>query len=321
MQVMKQSFRVSLGAVVLALATLAAVIFAILNFDQRARFESPDDAAVWRDTDRGVEAWRVSTNGPTARAGIRQGDLLLEIGGQPVTRALDVTKRVWRAGLWSQLRYKVERDGDSFETPVVIAPAEKPVSAENYLRVVGLIYLFIGIFIFVRRWNAPRAVHFYVFCLVSFVLYTFQYSGKLDTFDYEVYWSSVVARMLAPALLLHFALVFPERAAGRLRSLSKLALVYGPGAALLVLHALAAVNALGFVPTTRSRVALDQIELSFVGAYFLAAGVVFYLSYRQTRSGVLRQQLKWLTGGTLMGSMPFTFLYIVPYVFNAATPA
>ena len=36
---MKQSFRVSLGAVVLALATLAAVIFALLNFDQRARFE------------------------------------------------------------------------------------------------------------------------------------------------------------------------------------------------------------------------------------------------------------------------------------------
>src|SRR5258708_10925433 len=104
MQVMKQSFRVSVGAVVLALATLAAVIFAILNFDQRARFESPDDAAVWRDTDRGVEAWRVSSNGPTARAGIRQGDLLLEIGGQPVTRALDVTKRVWRARLWSQLR-------------------------------------------------------------------------------------------------------------------------------------------------------------------------------------------------------------------------
>src|SRR5258708_2157634 len=208
MQVMKQRFRVSLGAVVLALVTLAAVIFAILNFDQGARFESPDDAAVWRDTDRGVEAWRVSSSAPTARAGIRQGDLLLEIGGQPVTRALDVTKRVWRAGLWSQLRYKVERDGDSFETPVVIAPAEKPVSAENYLRVVGLIYLFIGIFIFVRRWNAPRAVHFYVFCLVSFVLYTFQYSGKLDTFDYEVYWASVVARLLAPALLLHFALVF-----------------------------------------------------------------------------------------------------------------
>src|SRR6201982_2736792 len=228
MQVMKQSFRVSLGAVVLALATLAAVIFAILNFDQRARFESPDDAVAWRDTDHGVEAWRVSANGPAARAGIRQGDLLLEIGGQPITRALDVTKRVWHAGLWSQLRYKVERDRDSFQTPVLIAPAEKPVSAENYLRVVGLIYLFIGIFIFVRRWNAPRAVHFYVFCLVSFGLYTFPYSGKLDPFGDEVHLCSVAARLLAPALLLHFALVFPARGQGTVRLLSRLTLVYAP---------------------------------------------------------------------------------------------
>ncbi len=277
---MKQSFRVSLGAVVLALATLAAVIFAILNFDQRARFESPDDAAVWRDTDRGVEAWRVSSNGPTARAGIRQGDLLLEIGGQPVTRALDVTKRVWRAGLWSQLRYKVERDGDSFETPVVIAPAEKPVSAENYLRVVGLIYLFIGIFIFVRRWNAPRAVHFYVFCLVSFVLYTFHYSGKLDTFDYEVYWASVVARLLAPALLLHFALVFPERTEAARKLFARLAIVYGPPLLLLLLHLNVAFNTLGFLPWLGPRIFLDKLELSYLAACFILAGLVFYYSFR-----------------------------------------
>jgi len=263
---MKQSFRVSLGAVVLALATLAAVIFAILNFDQRARFESPDDAVAWRDTDHGVEAWRVSPNGPAARAGIRQGDLLLEIGEQRITRALDVTKRVWRAGLWSQLRYKVSRDGDSFETPVVIAPAEKPVSAENYLRVVGLIYLFIGIFIFVRRWNAPRAVHFYVFCLVSFVLYTFHYSGKLDTFDYEVYWASIVARLLAPALLLHFALVFPERTEAARKLFARLAIVYGPPLMLLLVHLSVAFNTLGFLPWLGPRIFLDKLELSYLAA-------------------------------------------------------
>src|SRR5256885_12320922 len=45
---------------------------------------------------------------------------------------------------------------------------------------------------------------------------------RSDAFDYEVYWARIVARLLAPALLLHFALVFPERAEGRIRSLSKL---------------------------------------------------------------------------------------------------
>src|SRR6202158_2409980 len=318
MQAMKQSFRVSLGAVVLALATLAAVIFAILNFDQRARFESPDDAAVWRDTDHGVKAWRVSANAPAARAGIRQGDLLLEIGGQPVTRALDVTKRVWRAGLWSQLRYKVERDGDSFETPVVIAPAEKPVSAENYLRVVGLLYLFIGIFIFVRRWNAPRAVHFYVFCLVSFILYSFHYSGKLDPFDWEVYWSNIAATLLAPALLLHFALVFPERSEPRLRSVLKLSAVDGLPAGLIAVHASVALGVFGFLRWPGALLVLNQLELGLLGAYFLLAGFVLFRSYKRSPAGVLRQQLKWLTGGTLAGTTPFILSYVLPFIVGVS---
>src|SRR5690242_6657113 len=85
-----------------------------------------------------------------------------------------------RAGSWTQVRYHLERNGEQFETLLVTAPAEKPLSIENYLRAIGLLYLFIGLFIFVRRWNAPRAVHFYVFCLVSFILFSFHYSGKLD---------------------------------------------------------------------------------------------------------------------------------------------
>jgi PAS domain S-box-containing protein len=313
---MKQSFRVSLGAVVLALVTLAAVIFAVLNFDQRARFESPDDGVAWRDTDHGVEAWRVSAAGPAWRAGIRQGDRLVEIAGQPVQGALQVTKRVWRAGLWSQLRYKVERGGVTFETPVVIAPAEKPANAENYLRIVGLIYLFIGIFIFIRRWNAPRAVHFYVFCLVSFILYSFHYSGKLDTFDYEVYWAGVVARLLAPALLLHFALVFPERAQSSLKEMAKLGLVYGPPLSLLLVHLSVANNTLGFLPWLGARVLLDKVELAYLAACFILAGLVFYYSFRSAPSGVLRQQLKWLAGGTLAGSLPFAAFYVLPYLLN-----
>ena len=313
---MKQSFRVSLGAVVLALATLAAVIFAILNFDQRARFESPDDGVAWRDTDHGIEAWKVTLGGPAWQAGIRQGDRLLEIAGQPVPGAVQVTKRVWRAGLWSQLRYKVERGGESFETPVVISPAEKPLTAENYLRVVGLIYLFIGIFIFIRRWNAPRAVHFYVFCLVSFILYSFHYSGKLDSFDYEIYWARVVAGLLAPALLLHFALVFPERAQSSLKEFAKLSFVYGPPLLLLLAHLNVAMQALGFMPWVGSRVLLDQIELGYLATCFVLAGLVFYHSYRHAPSGVLRQQLKWLAGGTLAGSLPFALFYILPYTLN-----
>src|SRR5712672_78755 len=277
---MKQNLRVSLGAVVLALATLAAMIFAWLNFVQRETFETPDDGVAWLHTATGVQAWKLAPNSPASQAGIRPGDFLISINNVPVHSQVQVTRRLWHAGLWTQVRYKLARNSREFETPIVTAPAEKPNSIENYGRFVGLLYLFIGLFIFVRRWNAPRAIHFYVFCLVSFILYSFQYSGKLDAFDYEVYWASVVARLLAPALLLHFALVFPERAEGRVRSLSKLTLVYGPAAVLLFFHISTAFNMLGFVPWLGSRLLLDKVELSYLGIYFLAAGLVFYKNFR-----------------------------------------
>jgi two-component system NtrC family sensor kinase len=315
---MKESLRVSVGAVVLALATLAAVIFAWLNFVQRSHYDLVDDGVAWSDSAAGIEAWKVTPSSPASAAGILPGDILLTINDAPVPSAAQVARRLYRAGLWTQLRYKLSRNGEEFETRLITTPPHKPVTVENYLRAVGLLYLFIGLFIFIRRWNAPRAVHFYVFCLVSFILYSFQYSGKLDVFDLEVYWSSVVARLLAPTLLLHFALVFPERSGAGRKSLLKIAAVYAAPVALLVIHILTTINALGFVPTMRSRFTLDQIELGFLGFYFLAAGLVFYLSYRHTRSGVLRQQLKWLTGGTLAGSVPFAVFYILPYVFDAA---
>jgi two-component system NtrC family sensor kinase len=318
---MKQNLKVSLGAVVLALATLAAVIYAWINFRQRETYEIPDDGVAWLDTSHGAQAWKLAPNSPAARAGVRPGDILISINGARVDTQVQVTKRLWRAGLWTQVRYKLARNGEEFETPLVTAPAEKPASIENYERVVGLLYLFIGLFIFVKRWNAPRAVHFFVFCLVSFILYSFHYSGKLDAFDYEVYWSKIASLMLAPALLLHFALVFPERAQGTARSFSKLALVYGPPSLLLLFHVSTALNALGFVPWLGSRVMLDKIELSYLGIYFLAASMVFYKSFREAPSGVLRQQLKWLTGGTLAGSLPFALLYIVPFVIDAVPRA
>ncbi len=315
---MKQNLRVSLGAVVLALATLAAVIFAWLNFVQREEFESPDDGVAWMDGVHGARAWKLAPNSPAVRAGIRPDDILVAINGVPVNTQVQVTKRLWRAGLWTQVRYKLLRNGEEFETPLVTAPAEKPASIENYARIVGLLYLFIGLFIFIRRWNAPRAVHFFIFCLVSFILYSFHYSGKLDAFDYEVYWAKIAALMLAPALLLHFALVFPERTVGTTRSLSKLAAVYAPPLALLLFHVSTALNKFGFVPWLGSRVLLDKIEWSYLGIYFVAAAIVFYKSFREAPSGVLRQQVKWLTGGTLAGSLPFALLYIVPFVIDAA---
>src|SRR5271156_3655087 len=268
---MKQNLRASLGAVVLAIATVAAFTFALLNFEQRRLFDSPDDGVAWSDTDHGIQAWKVAPNSPAAQAGIRAGDQLVAFNDVAMSRAVQVTQRLWRAGIWTQVRYKLARNGEEFETPVVTAPAPKAASVENFLRVVGLLYLFIGVFIFVKRWNAPRAVHFYVFCLVSFIFCSFHYSGKLDTFDWEVYWAEIAARLFAPALLLHFALVFPGRTESPIRAATKLLGVYVLPVGLLLVHLSTAMNAFGFVPWLGAYATLSKIEFSYLAACLLAA--------------------------------------------------
>ena len=308
-----------MGAVVLAIATMAAIVFSILNFDQRARFESPDDGVSWKDTDHGVQALKVEPNSPAAKAGIQEGDQLLEINGAEVASSVQATKKLWRAGLWTQVRYKLARNGEDFETRLITAPPEKPALIDNYLRVAGLLFLFIGFFILWKRWNAPRAIHFYVFCLVSFIFCSFHYSGKLDAFDYEVYWSEIVARLLAPTLLLHFALVFPERTERASRSARNWLLIYSIPVVLLTIHVLVASQNLGFFPSLGARVFLTKLEFGYLGLCYLAAGLVFYFSYKNAPSGVLRQQLKWLMGGTIAGSVPCAFFYILPFVAGANT--
>ncbi|MGH9816433.1 MAG: GAF domain-containing sensor histidine kinase, partial [Candidatus Acidiferrales bacterium] len=107
----------------------------------------------------------------------------------------------------------------------------------------------------------------------------------------------------------HFALVFPERR----RSLTwKLAALYSVPAVLLLLHIGVATQFLDLVPSLQARIGLDQLEYTYMGAYFLAAAFVFFLSYRRAPTAILRQQLKWVTGGTLAGILPFLLVYIIP---------
>ncbi|HET6142904.1 MAG TPA: ATP-binding protein [Candidatus Acidoferrales bacterium] len=307
------SLRVRLGAAVLALATLAAIVFGIINFQQRTLFTAPDDGVSWIDNPSGVVAWHVTPKSPAAIAGLRAGDQVLAVNDVPIHGPIDVTKRLWRIGLWSIAHYQIVRGGKQFEVQIVVQPTARPSSIENYLSVVGVLYLFIGLFIFARRWNATRAVHFYIFCLVSFVLYSFQYTGKLTTFDWEIYWAGIVARLLQPALLLHFAMVFPERRPADKSRGVILGAIYGVPGILLAVRVLVGLRELGFMPSVEARNTLDRLDLACLGIYFLLAALVFVMSYRRASSGILRQQLKWVTGGALAGILPFLLLYIVPF--------
>jgi hypothetical protein len=51
------------------------------------------------------------------------------------------------------------------------------------------------------------------------------------------------------------------------------------------------------------------------------AAAVFFVRARRTEFPLQRQQLKWLTRGTLLAVAPFTVLYVIPYLADIAVPA
>ena len=168
-----------------------------------------------------------------------------------------------------------------------------------------------------RRWGAPRATHFYLFCLVSFALYALKYTSKLDTLDWIVFWTNVVAEALQPALFLHFALSFPEERFKNLRRRWLLPLIYAPGAGMLALW----LWSIGTREATKLLLdRLYQIDTAYDAVFYVAAALLFLRSYSRATTPLLRQQLKWVTRGTLLAVLPFTFFYAVPYLLHLNPP-
>jgi two-component system NtrC family sensor kinase len=305
-------------ALVLALATLTAVVLAGVNFVQRARYVRPYDGIDWDRTADGVLARIVWQDTPGDRAGIRPGDILLTINGQAIERPIDVTKQLFRAQPGTQLTYVLKRFGHKkpVAATVVAIPQPDPFSLRGFLEFVGVLYLAIGLVVLFKRWTASHAVHFYLICLTSFIFYSFSYSGKFNNFDWAIYWSDAGARLLLPALFLHFALVFPELKPWLRRRQWLVALVYVPGGLLLVVH----VVAVGAPLLPRSIELLnffDGIEMAYLAVLFLLAAGVFEYTYRTSRDPLLTQQMKLVTRGTWLAIVPFTAFYVVPSLLSA----
>jgi hypothetical protein len=181
-----------------------------------------------------LRAQRVEPEGPGAKAGLKQGDVLVSLNEQPVDSTARLTAAMHRAGVWSKATYGLMRQTVPVQVPVILVPLDKSMNAG--LRLIALIYLAIGLYVLLRRWTAPRSTHFYLFCLASFVFYAFHYTGKLRHSDLIVYWGNVVAWVLQPALFLHFVMVFPEQKESVRRRPWLPILVYLPAALLLAVH-------------------------------------------------------------------------------------
>jgi PAS domain S-box-containing protein len=299
-------------ALLLFFLTTAAVILAAFNLVKEAEFQVPTDGVWWTDQGGRLVADRVESGSPGEKGGIKAGDLLVAVDTHSVGDLPDLERQLYRVGAWSKATYSLQRNHVPLDSVVVLAPAEK--SLNQWLRLIALIYLGIGLYVLLRRWTAPGSTHFYLFCLVSFIFYAFKYSGKLNDFDWTIYWGNVAAWLIQPALFLHFVLIFPEKRRFVRQHAWAVPLLYVPALTLLSVQILALRV---FRPSEHLRWNLDRIHWAYLTVFFVAAASVLWHNYRQATNPLLRQQLKWVTRGTILAVAPFTLFYVLPYLMGA----
>jgi PAS domain S-box-containing protein len=345
-----------LQATVLAVATAGLILLAALNLRQESQFQQPDDGVWWREVPGGLEAVKVLPNSPGQRAGIQVGDLLTgaevlrdravqrpdmpahgllpvekplpanpapsaEIPAQEgvsrtyIVRLADLERVLYETQVYEKASYAITRGGIPADLVVIPEPLDRGLTQAQ--RAIGLVYLAIGIYVLFRRWGAARATHFYLFCLVSFALCTLKYTGKLNALDWTVFWLNVAAESLQPPLFLHFALTFPEERFKNIRRRWLLPLVYAPGAGLLGLW-LWAIQTRQATGLLKHR--LEQTGTAYDVAFYVLAALLFLRSYSRADTPLLRQQLKWVTRGTLLAVLPFALFSAVPFLFDLHPP-
>jgi two-component system, NtrC family, sensor kinase len=308
---MNRESQVRFVAVLLFLLTVAAVVFAGFNFDAEWRFAVPDDGVWWVEHGGRLTADRVDPSGPGAKAASSPAINWFRSTGRKSricrgwsassTAPASGRKRIFPAAAIGAARFQ-RHSGSGGSLPQQLAAADRADLSGHRL------------YVLLRRWTAPGSTHFYIFCLVSFIAYSFKYTGKLNDFDWTIYWGNIAAGVLQPALFLHFVLTFPEKRQIVRKHPWLLALATCRERCCWRRTSLPC----GWLQASeRLRWNLDRMEMSYGSLFFLAAATVLWYSYRRASTTILRQQLKWVTRGTILAIVPYTLFYVVPYLMGS----
>jgi PAS domain S-box-containing protein len=319
----RSAFAVAVAAVLIALG--------VANVATYSRWHEYEDGVQWGARAEGVTAIEVPDGSAGSIAGIKVGDLLLAVNGSPIQTPADVVEHQHRSHQGTKLDYALVRFGTSQALQLSLTPAPRGSSIYYVLAAVGLFTLLVGAFVRVRRPRDQATLHFFWLCVAFFGVFSFSFSGQFDRLDWIFYWGDAVAFALLPPLLLHFTMVFPERAPDQRRSPSYdriesifVPLMYLPALVLGASRVIAIVRgsdgSLSGPLFSRILDLLDRAEPAYLFVCAVAALAVLARAFRDITSVTARRQLRWIAGGTALGVGPFAFGYGLPWALGMNPP-
>jgi two-component system NtrC family sensor kinase len=315
--VLMNAFPVPFKLAATTLLTGILVFIGVLNLRDRATWTDPTDGIVWTDHNGALTAAAVDPRGPGRQVGIDSGDRLLSINGKPVSDLGQYSDLIYELGPGARVTYELVTQ--SGIRHAVITIGSKPLLAprDGFRTLLAFLHLGIGIFVLFRGDRLPRTFHFYLICLAAFVVYLFSYTPRLGAFDFWVYGLNILAFLLLPALFVHFCLRFPvDVVAGDKR----ISLLYAPAVFLGMLQVFwmaGRLASLGLPRTSWSSGIIERIQLAYFCIGFLAGAALLLKRHFETHEFVVRQQMKWVSYGTLAGVVPFSLIYVLPWLLGA----
>ena len=310
--------RAGWGGALLAVGVVAVLLcLAAANVVVRANWNEVEDGALWIERSQGLVAEAVAPDTAAAIAGLLRGDVLLAIDGEAVSTREDVLDRLHASEEATQLSYTVLRLGTQEIRELTLKPVPSSALPVYFVLVgVGVFALLIGASVRVRRPSHQATLHFFWLSVAFFGVFAFSFSGRLDRLDWAFFWADAVSTVLLAPLFIHFALVFPERTPGRIRSKCGwwfVPIIYLP-ALLLWVAEVAAVrgSAQGVAFTTTINV-VWRLEMAYLAACVIGGLAIMIAALQRVRSVTARRQLRWIVSGAVLGGLPFAVGYALPW--------
>jgi hypothetical protein len=297
-----------LGGAVFLLFLAGTLAVAFLSFQRK--IESFSRIEMNARAERGEVEVITPPDPESTDSSLRPGDRIVLIDGQPVAAMSDPIGALSKAPFPHSLA--VVR-GSEVAAATSGAPAPHVDLPYLFLAFVGILYLLIGLVTLGReRTTATRL--FTLFCVSSFAIDVLTPAGPVDGIWKAIWLSEDFYRALAPALLLHFFLVFPRRARFRAPAVYALPALYLAGQV--------AISVPGVVPSGRLSFAVEFLErfwLFYFAAYAAAAIVRIVHAARNPSDASSQRQARWIALGTGFGLSPFLLLYALPRAFGLSS--
>ena len=305
----------------LAVGVVAVLVFlAVANAVVQANWTEVEDGVLWLEGTAGLVAADLAPDSAAARAGLEAGDVLLAIDGRPVDTRAEVLGFLHAGVEGTRLDYTVlrVRERQVYELSLEPVPG---VNLPVYfvLAGIGLFGLLVGAAVRVRRPDHQATLHFFWLTVAFFGVFAFSYSGRLDRLDWVFFWADEVSILLLAPLFMHFALVFPERSPGWIRNRlgpRLFPLVYAPALALGVAQVVAVLGSDASPLFAGAVERVWELQHLYLAACTIGGLTTMVVALQRVRSITARRQLRWIVSGAVLGGLPFTLGYALPYALG-----